>query len=261
MNLFQGFMRLFTIGTILFLILPLAIVIPVSFTQSQFLLFPPEGFSFRWYKAVFSSNEWIKAIKNSLLIALGASLLSTSMGGVLAFVLKRYNIKFAQYIRGLGFLPIMLPEVTFGMALMTFFYFIGYAGRAINVIIAHSIFFLPFPLILISAGLEEVDKSLEEAALTLGATEARTFRTITLPIIRSNVFASILFAFVLSLNEYIVAYLCAGLTITTMPIKIFTSLRYALSPDIAVVSTLFIIVTVVMVIIVDRLVRGIWRSM
>jgi ABC-type spermidine/putrescine transport system permease subunit II len=184
------------------------------------------------------------------------------MGGVLAFVLYRYNIssKLAGAVKGLGLLPILLPPVTFGVALMTFFYLTGLAGQLISVIIAHSIFFLPFPLILISAGLAEIDKSVEEAALTLGATKGKTFRTVTLPLIRSNLFAAMLFSFVLSLNEFIVAFLIAGLTITTMPIKIFTSLRYALSPEIAAISTLFIIVTIASVLIINRLTGGLWKA-
>lgn len=260
MNPFQWFIRLFSIGVVLFFVFPLAIVVSASFTQGLFLSFPPEGFSLKWYEEVLSNSEWIDAIKNSLTIALGTSFLSTSMAGVLAFVLARYNIKFARYIRGLGFIPILLPPVTFGIALMVYFYFIGYAGHIINIIIAHSIFFVPFPLVLISAGLEEVDKSIEEAALTLGATKAKTFRTVTLPIIRSSVFAGMLFAFVLSLNEYIVAFLTSGLTVVTMPIKVFSALRYALSPEIAVVSTFFIIVTAVIVVVINKLTGGIWRS-
>lgn len=261
MSTFQGMIRLLSIGVALFFVFPLIIVVSASFTQGLFLSFPPEGLSLRWYKEVLSSSEWINAVKNSLLIALGTSLLSTSMAGVLAFVLGRYNIKFASYIRGLGFIPILLPPVTFGIALMVYFYFIGYAGHMLNIIIAHSIFFLPFPLVLISAALEEVDKSIEEAALTLGATKAKTFITVTLPLIRSSVFAGMLFAFVLSLNEYIVAFLTSGLTVVTMPIKVFNALRYALSPEIAVVSTFFILVTAVIVIVINKLTGGIWRSM
>lgn len=261
MKNFQLLLKVFNLGIIIFFIVPLGIIVSVSFTQGQFLSFPPEGFSIKWYKEVFSNYDWLRAIINSFLIAISVSFLSTSMAGVLAFVLDRYNIKLAKYIRGLGFLPILLPPVTFGVAIMSFFYSIRFSGSLINVIVAHSIFFLPFPLVLISAGLAEIDKSTEEAALTLGATNVKVFQTITLPLIRSNIFAAMLFAFVLSLNEYIVAYLTAGFSVTTMPIKIFSSLRYALSPDIAVVSTLFIIITTVIIIIVNRITGGIWQSM
>lgn len=261
MSLFQLGTKLFTIAVLIFFVIPLALVISVSFTQGQFLSFPPEGFSFRWYYEVFSNSAWINSMQTSFLVAIATSIFSTLLAGSLAFAMDRYDMKIVGYIRSLGFLPILLPPITFGVALMTFFYSIGYQGHITNIILAHSIFFLPFPLILISTGLEEIDKSLEEAALTLGASEVKTFRTITLPLIRSNIFAAMLFAFVLSLNEYIVAFLCSGLSIVTMPIKIFNSLRYALAPDIAAVSTLFILVTVILVSLVNKMVGGIWRSL
>lgn len=243
----------------MFLIMPLLIVIVVSFNSDIFMSFPPKGFSLQWYGEFLSMSDWRTAIKNSLIIAGGTAVLSASIALALAFVLNRYKIRFATAIRTLGLLPFLLPPVIIGIAFMAFFYFVGYAGKILNVIIAHGIFYTTLPLMLISLGFESVPKETEEAAMNLGATELRTFTSITLPLIRNDIFAGALFAFILSLNEYFIAFLVAGFTVTTLPIKIFSSLRYSYSPTIAAVSVFFIILTTLVVIAIDRLTEGIWE--
>jgi len=243
----------------LFLVVPLLIVIAVSFTSDIFMVFPPKGLSLQWYREFLHASDWREAIRDSLVIASGTAILSTSIALVLAFVLDRYDIRFATAIRTLGLLPFLLPPVIIGIAFMAFFYSIGYSGRVLNVIIAHGIFYTTLPLMLISLGFESVNKELEEAAMNLGATEMRVFTTITLPLIRNEIFAGVLFSFILSLNEYFIAFLVAGFTVTTLPIKIFSSLRYSYSPTIAAVSVFFILVTTVVVIVIDRLTEGMWE--
>jgi ABC-type spermidine/putrescine transport system permease subunit II len=242
-----------------FLVVPLLIVIAVSFTSDIFMVFPPKGVSLQWYREFLSSSEWQTAIKNSLIVATGTAVFSTSIALVLSFVLHRYEIRFANIIKTLGLLPFLLPPVIIGIAFMAFFYAVGYAGKIINVIIAHGIFYTTLPMMLISLGFESVGDEIEEAAMNLGATELKVLSTVTLPLIRNDIFAGVLFAFILSLNEYFIAFLVAGFTVTTLPIKIFSSLRYSYSPAIAAVSVFFILVTTVVVIGVDRLTGGLWE--
>lgn len=243
----------------IFLVVPLLIVIAVSFTSDIFMIFPPKGISLRWYREFISSSEWQTAINNSLLVATGTAVFSTSIALVLAFVLHRYDVRFANAIRTLGLLPFLLPPVIIGIAFMAFFYAIGYAGKIVNVIIAHGIFYTTLPLMLISLGFESVGKEIEEAAMNLGATDIKVLSTVTLPLIRNDIFAGVLFAFILSLNEYFIAFLVAGFTVTTLPIQIFSSLRYSYSPAIAAVSVFFIIITTGVVIAIDRLTGGLWE--
>lgn len=238
---------------------PLLIVITVSFTSDIFMVFPPTGLSLQWYKEFLTHSDWREAICNSLIISSGTAILSTSIALVLAFVLDKYDIRFGNIIKTLGLLPFLLPPVIIGISFMAFFYAMGFSGQVLNVIIAHGIFYTTLPLMLISLGFESVDKELEEAAMNLGATELKVFSTVTLPLVRNDIFAGALFAFILSLNEYFIAFLVAGFTVTTLPIKIFSSLRYSYSPAIAAVSVFFILITTVVVIAIDQLTEGIWE--
>lgn len=241
-----------------FLIVPLLIVIAVSFTSDIFMTFPPKGISLQWYREFLSASDWREAIGTSLVIASGTAVLSTSIALVLAFVLNRYQVPLAHVIKTLGMLPFLLPPVIIGIAFMAFFYAVGFSGKIFNVVLAHGIFYTTLPLMLISLGFESIHRELEEAAMNLGAPEFKVFTTVTLPLIRNDIFAGALFAFILSLNEYFIAFLVAGFTVTTLPIKIFSSLRYSYSPAIAAVSVFFIAITTLVVIAIDRLTEGIW---
>lgn len=250
--------RLYLAACLGFIIAPILIIIAISFTPEQFLTFPPNGFSLRWFNEVLSNPEWQLALLNSLVIASGASIIATTIGLSLAFALDRYDIRYTALLRSIGILPILIPPVIIGVAFMSYFFLIGISGTLINLVIAHGVFYAPFSLVLISTGLDEMDREVEEAAMNLGATRWQTLRTVTFPIIRSNVFSGILFAFILSLNEYIIAFLVSGFTVTTVPIKIFSSLRYSYSPTIAAISVLYIVLTTIVVAIIEYYTGGIW---
>jgi putative spermidine/putrescine transport system permease protein len=136
----------------------------------------------------------------------------------------------------------MLPPVISALGAQVFWNSTGHAGRIENVIIAHAVFFSTLPLITISLAMETMDPALPEAAQTLGASPRTTFRTITLPLLIPSMITGFAAAFVLSLNEYIIAYLVAGFSVETLPIKIFNSLRYGFTPTIAAVSVVFILI-------------------
>jgi ABC-type spermidine/putrescine transport system permease subunit II len=241
-----------------FILLPLVVISLMSFTPSEFLEFPPQGFSLQWYREFLNSTAWLLAMQNSLIIAVVTAVGATSVGGTAAFALDRYDYRFGTALTGLAVLPILLPPVIIGVAFVTFFSLLGVGGQLWTLVIAHSIFFAPFPFVLISQGLADIDRTYEEASRDLGAERLTTIRTITVPLLRANVFAGAIFAFILSLNEYIIAWLIAGFSFKTIPIQIFTSLRYTYSPVIAAVSLLFIVATVVVMTAVDRMAGGIW---
>lgn len=241
-----------------FILIPIVIIVAVSLTPEQFLTFPPNGISFQWFTEALTDSGWQSAIATSLTIATGASLVAVSIGLPLAFALDRYDVKYATYIRGFGVLPILIPPVIIGVAFMTYFFVIGFSGTIFNLILAHGVFYAPFSFVLIGTGLDEMDHAVEEAAMNLGATEWQTLRTVTFPIVRANVFSGVLFAFILSLNEYIIAFLVSGFTVTTVPIKIFSSLRYSYSPVIAAISVLYIVLTTALVGAVEYYTGGVW---
>ncbi|XVH32838.1 ABC transporter permease [Haloferacaceae archaeon DSL9] len=244
---------------IAFIAVPLLLIVSVSVTPERFMSFPPGGISSRWYVEFATSATWTSAFTTSLLIALGAAFVSTSIGGVLAFALDRYDYNYRALMAGFGMLPILLPPVILGVAFFVFFLAVGFTGSTWNVILAHGIFYAPFPFLLISQGLDELDRGYEEAAMDLGAGPVKTLRTVTVPLINANIFSGAMFAFILSLNEYIIAWLLSGFVINTIPIELFTSLRSGYSPVIAAVSVIFIGLTVVVMTIIDRTTGGIWE--
>lgn len=252
-------MKLLVAFVLLFLLTPLVIVVSVSVTPEQFLNFPPSGVSFEWYREIFASPEWMTAMQNSLAVAVGAMCVGSSIGGTLAYTLDRYEYRAAALLGGLGLVPILFPPIIVGVAFLAFFLTVGFSGTIWNLMIAHGIFFSPFAYLLVTQGLDEVNRSYEEASKNLGATPLRTFIDVTLPLISTNVLAGAIFIFVMSLNEYVIAWLLSGFIIPTVPIKIFTSLRYSYSPDIAAVSVIMVLVTVVIITLVDYMAGGVWE--
>lgn len=229
----------------LFLSAPLVVVVGVSLNAEKRLFFPPEGLSLRWYGEMLADSAWRGPIENSLVIALAAGLISVSIALPLAYALWRFRLFYARILYGLGIAPFMLPPVITALGFMIFWASLGHYGKIENDIIAHGIFLVTLPLMTISLGLESTDRSMLEAAQTMGANERRVFTSIVLPLIRPYILSGYAFAFVLSLNEYIIAYMVAGFTVETLPIKIFNSLRYGYTPVMAAVAVLFVVTALV----------------
>ncbi|HMB77004.1 MAG TPA: ABC transporter permease [Kiloniellaceae bacterium] len=229
----------------LILIAPLFVIAAISFNEKKFLSFPPKGFSFRWYVEIFADDAWFGALQHSLAVAACAALLAVSIALPIAYCVWRYGFFYARALLSLGVSPFVLPPVIMALAFLLFFTTVGVHGKMINVILAHSIFLVALPLVTISLGLESVSKEMIEAGRTLGADDKTVFRSVTLPIIRPYLISGFAFAFVLSLNEYIIAFMTVGFTVETLPIKIFNSLRYGYTPVMASVAVLFIVVNVV----------------
>jgi putative spermidine/putrescine transport system permease protein len=231
-----------TAFTIVFLFAPLLVVAIVSINENRYMDFPPEGFSLAWYTALWTDPAWRASIGRSLTIALAGATLAVAVATPLAYVLRAYRIRLAPLLYSLGILPFMLPPVISALGMQVFWNATGHVGRIENVVIAHAVFFSTLPLITISLAMETMDPSLREAAQTLGASPRTTFRTITFPLLVPSMVTGFAAAFVLSLNEYIIAFLVAGFSVETLPIKIFNGLRYGFTPTIAAVTVVFIAV-------------------
>jgi len=230
---------------LLVLLAPLVVVAAVSVNERKRLLFPPEGFSLAWYGEMLGSSGWLDPIGTSLLIAFCSAFVSLSVALPLAYALWRRRILYARMLYGLGLAPFVLPPVISALGFLIFWSWAGLGGRIETVIVSHGIFVVTLPLVTISLGLETIDRAVFEAAGTLGADQRTVFRTILLPLIVPYVLSGYAFAFVLSLNEYIIAYMVAGFTVETLPIKIFNSLRYGYTPVMAAVSVLFVVLAAV----------------
>lgn len=234
-------LRNFLFGVVgLFLALPLIIVAGVSVNAKQSLTFPPQGFSLGWYGQIFLDMEWRNALIASLVLALSSAALAVLIALPLAWFLWRRHAPWANIFQLLGVAPFTLPPVITALGLLTFWATTGFYGQPWTAVIGHAIFFVTLPLVTISLGFSAIDRSLVEAASTLGGDDRTVFRTVVLPLISPYIVSGYAFAFVLSLNEYIVAYMTVGFTLETLPIKIFNSLRYGYTPTMAAVTILFV---------------------
>ena len=237
--------RSFVGAVLVFLAAPLVVVAGVSVNRPKQLLFPPEGFSLHWYAELFARSDWANALTNSVIIAALASLLAVSIALPLAYFIWSRGGYWARALFGLGIAPFMLPPVVSALGFMVFWISAGLYGHVLGTIVSHGIFLIALPLVTISLGLEAVDRPLLEAARTMGANRRTVFLTVVFPLIRPYVISGFAFAAVVSLNEYIIAYMVAGFTAETLPIKIFNSLRYGYTPTMASAAVLFVLVAIV----------------
>jgi putative spermidine/putrescine transport system permease protein len=227
---------------VVFLLAPLVVIAVGSVNENRYLNFPPEGFSLSWYAELFTDPGWRTSIRYSVTIATISAALAVLIAMPLAYILRAYRIRLSPLLYTLGILPFMLPPIISALGMQVFWLSTGHVGRIENVIIAHAIFFSTLPLVTISLAMETMDQALPEAARTLGADQRTTFRTITLPLLIPSMVTGYAAAFVLSLNEYIIAFLVAGFTVETLPVKIVNGLRYGFTPTIAAVAVVFIVI-------------------
>ena len=229
----------------LFLAAPLIVVAGVSVNAKQTLAFPPQGFSLSWYADVFIDTGWRNALFASLVLAILSAALAVAIALPLSWFLWRRIAPWANVFQILGIAPFTLPPVITALGLLTFWATTGFYGQPWTAVISHAIFFVTLPLVTLSLGFTAIDRSLVEAAATMGADDRTIFRTVVLPLITPYLVSGYAFAFVLSLNEYIVAYMTVGFTMETLPIKIFNALRYGYTPTMASVTVLFVVLAAV----------------
>ena len=228
-----------------FLAAPLVITAGVSLNPQRRLLFPPEGVSLRWYGALFSDGGWLAAVLNSVTIATASALIAVSVALPLAWTVWRTGFTYAKALFALGLAPFVLPPVITALGFLIFWASLGLYGQMAATVVSHGIFFVTLPLVTIALGFDGIAPQTVEAARTLGADDRTVFRTIVLPLITPYVVSGYAFAFVLSLNEYIIAYMVSGFTVETLPIRIFNSLRYGYTPVMAAVAVVFVLLAVV----------------
>lgn len=232
--------RVYFVAVALFLAAPLVVVLGVSVNEKQDLSFPPKGFSLAWYAQIFTDPEWRSALIASVLLALSSAAIAVSIALPLAWFLWRRKAPWARIFQLLGVAPFILPPVITALGFLTFWATTGFYGQPWTAAISHAIFFVTLPLVTLSLGFASIDTSLVEAASTMGADDRTVARTVVLPLMLPYLVSGYAFAFVLSLNEYIVAYMTIGFTMETLPIKIFNALRYGYTPTMASVSVFFV---------------------
>ena len=234
-------------GAILaFLILPSLLVVPMSFSATTFLRFPPSGFSLRWYEAYFSDPGWVDATLFSLQIALMTTVTSAVIGTMAAFSLVRGSLPAKDLISALLLAPLIVPHVVVAIAVYFQFAPLGLVGTRLGFVLIHTALAVPYVVLVVSAALQRVPPSLEMAGLNLGATRLRCFQAITLPLIAPSIAAGAVFAFLASFDETVVSFFISGVDHKTVTRKMLEDIEFNLSPLIAAASTLFVAATVVL---------------
>lgn len=225
----------------LFLALPLIVVASVSFNEKKRMFFPPKGFTANWYGAFFADSAWMRALENSLIVSFSAAALSCLIALPIAYALWARGGALPKALSGLAVTPFMMPPVIMAIGFVLFWGGLGHVGQIENTILSHAVLLCALPFICISVGLQSIDRSLLDAARTMGARDDEVFRTVVLPIVLPYIVSGFCFAFVLSLNEFIVAYMVAGFAVETLPIKILNSLRGGFTPTMSVGAVLFMV--------------------
>jgi len=238
-----------------YLLAPILVVVGASFNAGPFLTFPPRGLSLRWFAAFMNNQVFIDAIVRSLWLALAA----TAISGVIGVAAALYHVRFAsrgkEAVRVAILLPLLLPEVLTAMALLFFFYAIGVGTRfGIGMIVGHVLITLPFVFLNVVTALHGFDANWDLAARSLGANPWKSFRRITLPLIKPGVINGCLFAFIISFDTFGISYLLKDVGGATLPLQLFDYLRFNFTPEAAAVSTMSIVMALIVVVATEKLV-------
>lgn len=232
--------------TIVFLFLPLLALFFYSFNRSKGGSWG--GFSTIWYeKLIFESPSLWQAFSNSLIIALGSATLATILGGLAAVGTSRYRFAGRAAVRGLAYLPMILPEIVVGVSLLVFFAGIHFRLGMWTILIAHVTFNIPFVYLLVDARLEEFDTSVIEAAHDLGANEMQTLLRVILPMALPGIASGFLAAVTLSLEDFVITFFVSGAGSTTLPLYIYSAIRFGVSPVINALSAVMVMGTILLV--------------
>lgn len=207
------------------------------------------GFTFDWYTKLINDDDVLSAIQNSLTVAFFSTVISSIIGTIGAVGLHKYKFKGKGVVNLLLYIPIVIPEIIMGISLLVYFSMFQINFGIFTLVLAHTTFCMPFVLINVKARLAGFDSSIEEAAMDLGANEFTVFRTITLPIIFPAVISGAMLAFALSLDDVIINFFVGGPESTTLPIKIFSMLRFGLSGEINAICTVMLVITFLVLIV------------
>lgn len=260
-NIIQQFSKhLFSIYGIIFfsfIYLPLLTVIFLSFNSNPINMMVWDGFTFDWYKSIFgystkldedaiyleSTEQLLSSLKNSLIVSTSTTIISTLIGTMTALALARFRFRFKSFYRALIFLPMLIPDIVLGIALLIFFVTIGIKLSLLSIIIGHCTFLSSYVFIVVSARLAGMNETLEEASFDLGANRFTTFRKITLPLISPGIIGGALLAFIISLDDLVITYFISGVGSTTLPVFIYSIMRRGIKPEINAIATLMIVVS------------------
>lgn len=224
--------------------LPLLIVVVFSFNDSK-LTVGWKGFTLKWYEALFHDAALMEALGNSIFLGFLSCLFAAVIGTLGAIGMARVHFKTKGMMEYMSTIPMIVPEIILAMAFMAFFSTLGLPFGMVTLVIAHTAFCIPYVFMMVKARLVGIDKSLEEAARDLGASPARTFWDITLPLIMPAVLSGCILAFAMSFDDVVISLFVTGPTLSTLPIKVYTQLKTGVTPEINALCTMILLVVIV----------------
>jgi spermidine/putrescine transport system permease protein len=246
----RGFVRTLPLWVLyLFLYLPIAVVVLMSFNSGK-NPFVWEGFSLKWYPELLQDAEIMGGLRTTLIVAIGATIISVILGTLLAFALER--VLPSRAMDAAATAPAIMPDIVLAIGLLSLYTLVGIRLSAVSVMLAHAVFGIAFVAAVVRVRLGTLDRSLEEASRDLGASAFRTLRKVTLPSLRPAIIAGALLAFTLSLDEFTVAFFTASPSDPTLPIVIYSRVRFGVTPQINALATMLLLVSFIAVILAQR---------
>lgn len=244
----------------LFLILPVLVIFLSAFSPGAYPQFPPESVSLRWFQAFFDNRAWLKALQVSAWLLLVVTPLTTLLGTTAAYALARLQFRGRDVLQAFVLSPLIIPQVVLGIALLYVLTGMGLSGSLTGLAIGHILVALPYAVRTVSVSLASMDRRLETASMSLGATPAYTFRHVTLPLIKPGIVAGAVFAAVTSFGEVSVSLFLTAPGTVTMPVRIFTYIDQTFDPVVNAVSAIFIVLAVLALVLIERTI-GLTKAM
>ena len=242
MNLLRDPYRLllnaYVYAVLIFILAPIFVILPMAFSQTDYLTFPPQGFTLTWFHEFFASSRWMEATGFSLKIAVLTAITTAVIGTMSTYALMRGAGWLGTLFQGFLIAPIVVPHIALAVALYLFFQQTGLSSTVFGYVLAHSVIAMPFVVFTVAAALGSVDPTLEDAAMSCGASRFTAFRLVTLPLILPNVLSGGLFAFILSFDEPVISFFLAGIRDKTLPRMMFDDIEQNLTPVIPAIAVL-----------------------
>ena len=236
----------------LFMYAPLLVLMVYSLTPTEYGV-AWEGFTLKWYRAVFANENIQKALWISLTVAIPCVVISTAIGTITALTLYRSKFMGRALFQGALYVPLIMPDLIIGVALLLFFSTIKLHLGVFTILMAHVSFSIPLATLVIIARMQRLDRTLEDAAMDLGADEWTTMWKVTLPLLKPGIVAAALLVFPFSFNDFVITFFVSGIGSSTLPIRVYSMIRLGVSPMINALGTLIVLVPLIVVIIATRL--------
>ncbi len=232
----------------LFMYTPLLILMVFSFSSTEYGVVW-EGFTLKWYMEVFENENIQNALKVSLIVAIPTVLISTAIGTITAFSLYRYKFMGRALYQGTLYIPLVMPDLVIGISLLLFYTSIKLDLGILTILLAHISFSIPLTTLVIIARMQRIDRTLEDAAMDLGADEWTTMWKVTLPLLMPGILAAALLTFPWSFNDFVITFFVSGVGSSTLPLRVYSMIRLGVSPMVNALGTLIVVVPLIIVIV------------